>query len=237
MKVYILQENFFEFVVDDYSDGHSDKVERRRNVIGIFATMDDLLKRMAEEIMMARGEDSDLAGNDSITGYEVSVGDTDTHDIENIGYYSYINDLNSELSKYYANKFFERMKAKEQPEHVETLQVSFVDEGRMKHWREKCCGQCKFRAVEYNGKEYTCSFSQCSDEEVLKFDEHNGCQGIRQYLMRGIFPEYAKETKEQKSEDTERKHPIQRAAENASFDILGFIREKYKKAVTKHIKS
>jgi hypothetical protein len=144
MKVYILQENFFEFVVNDCSDGHDDELERKRNIIGVFATMDDLLKRMAEEIMMARGEDFDIVGNDSMTGYEVSVGDTDTHDIENIGYYSYINELNEKLST-------------------------------MKKVRE--------------------------------------------------------------IEDTERKHPIQRAAENASFDILGFIREKYKKAVTKHIKS
>ena len=75
--------------------------------------------------------------------------------------------------------------------------ASFAGNERIKDWREKCCGQCKFRPVEYNGKTYPCKFSQCSDEEVLEFDEHNGCQGIRKYLMTGIFPEYARKTKEQ----------------------------------------
>ena len=56
-------------------------------------------------------------------------------------------------------------------------------------WREKCCDQCKHKFVEYNGKQFQCSFSKCTDEEVVEFDEHNGCQGIREYLETGIFPE------------------------------------------------
>ena len=63
-------------------------------------------------------------------------------------------------------------------------------------WREKCCDQCKHKFVEYNGKQFQCSFSKCTDEEVVEFDEHNGCQGIREYLETGNFPERARKIKD-----------------------------------------
>ena len=63
-------------------------------------------------------------------------------------------------------------------------------------WREKCCNQCKYKFVEYNGKQLQCGFSKCTDEDVAKFNERNGCQGIREYLETGIFPERAKKTED-----------------------------------------
>ena len=56
-------------------------------------------------------------------------------------------------------------------------------------WREKCCDQCKYKFVEYKGKQQQCGFSKCTDEEVAEFNEHHGCQGIREYLKTGVFPE------------------------------------------------
>ena len=56
-------------------------------------------------------------------------------------------------------------------------------------WREKCCCQCKYHFIEHKGKKYPCSFSLCSDEEALRFDETNGCQGVYEYLKTGVFPE------------------------------------------------
>ena len=56
-------------------------------------------------------------------------------------------------------------------------------------WREKCCCQCKYHFIEHKGKKYPCSFSLCSDEEALRFDETNGCQGVYEYLKTGAFPE------------------------------------------------
>ena len=56
-------------------------------------------------------------------------------------------------------------------------------------WREKCCAQCKYKFVEYKGKQHQCDFSKCTDEEVAEFNEHHGCQGIREYLKTGVFPE------------------------------------------------
>jgi hypothetical protein len=56
-------------------------------------------------------------------------------------------------------------------------------------WREKCCAQCKYHFIEYNGQKYPCKFSECSDEEVLGFDKANGCQGVYEYLKTGVFPE------------------------------------------------
>ena len=63
-------------------------------------------------------------------------------------------------------------------------------------WREKCCDQCKYKFVEYKGKQHQCGFSKCTDEEVAEFNEHNGCQGIREYLETGNFPERARKTKD-----------------------------------------
>ena len=56
-------------------------------------------------------------------------------------------------------------------------------------WREKCCAQCKYHFIEYNGQKYQCSFSKCSDEEALGFDKANGCIGVYEYLKTGMIPE------------------------------------------------
>lgn len=64
-----------------------------------------------------------------------------------------------------------------------------IQNERIKDWREKCCDQCKYHFIEYNGQKYPCKFSECSDEEVLGFDKDNGCQGVYEYLKTGVFPE------------------------------------------------
>ena len=75
---------------------------------------------------------------------------------------------------------------------------AYVDQDKLKklyimrtvgHWRDKCCGQCKYHKIKCAGKTATCAFSQCSDEEALDFTKGHGCQGIREYLETGIFPE------------------------------------------------
>lgn len=63
---------------------------------------------------------------------------------------------------------------------------------RLKDWREKCCAQCKYHLIKFEGKELQCYFSKCSDEAVLNFTDRKGCQGIREYLETGIFPERAR---------------------------------------------
>ena len=59
---------------------------------------------------------------------------------------------------------------------------------RLKDWREKCCAQCKYQFVEFNGKKLPCVFSKSTDEAVSKFDKSNGCQGVFEYLHTGVFP-------------------------------------------------
>ena len=59
-------------------------------------------------------------------------------------------------------------------------------------WREKCCSQCKYHITKYEGRELLCDFSKCSDEEVMNFTEYHGCQGVREYIETGVFPERAR---------------------------------------------
>ena len=66
---------------------------------------------------------------------------------------------------------------------------------RVRDWREKCCNQCRYKFTKYEGEQYQCDFSKSTDEDVLKFNELKGCQGIREYLETGIFPERARKTK------------------------------------------
>ena len=63
---------------------------------------------------------------------------------------------------------------------------------RVRDWREKCCNQCRYQFIKYEGKQLQCGFSKCTDEDVLEFDKWHGCQGIREYLETGIFPERAR---------------------------------------------
>ena len=67
---------------------------------------------------------------------------------------------------------------------------------RVRDWREKCCNQCRYKFVKYEGKQYQCDVSKSTDEDVLEFNELHGCQGIREYLETGIFPERARKTKD-----------------------------------------
>ncbi len=56
-------------------------------------------------------------------------------------------------------------------------------------WREKCCAQCKYQFIEFEGKKLPCSFSKSTDEAVSTFDKYHGCQGVYEYLQTGVFPE------------------------------------------------
>lgn len=67
---------------------------------------------------------------------------------------------------------------------------------RVRDWREKCCNQCKYKFTKHKGMQYQCNFSKCTDEEVLKFNKGNGCQGVREYLETGNFPERARKIKD-----------------------------------------
>ncbi len=64
-----------------------------------------------------------------------------------------------------------------------------IQNERIKDWREKCCGQCKYHYIHYNGEVYPCAFSKCDDEAPLTFTKTYGCQGIREYMETGVFPE------------------------------------------------
>lgn len=57
------------------------------------------------------------------------------------------------------------------------------------HWHDKCCNQCKYRFVKHGDKYAQCAYSRCSDREALNFTSGHGCQGVREYLETGIFPE------------------------------------------------
>ena len=63
---------------------------------------------------------------------------------------------------------------------------------RIKDWREKCCEQCKYHFIKFEGVEAQCDISKCSDEAASNFTTNHGCQGVREYLETGIFPERAR---------------------------------------------
>ena len=63
---------------------------------------------------------------------------------------------------------------------------------RIKDWHEKCCEQCRYYHIKYDNKDLLCDFSKSTDEDVLSFTPDRGCQGIREYIETGIFPERAR---------------------------------------------
>ena len=79
--------------------------------------------------------------------------------------------------------------AKEEWQDPDSGYLNCIGMGDRSDWREKCCDQCKYHFIEYNGQKYPCSLSKCSDEEALGFDKANGCQGVYEYLKTGVFPE------------------------------------------------
>ena len=88
------------------------------------------------------------------------------------------------------------IKEKEEEEDAKFSGVPPTLKLQRSDWRKKCCAQCKYQFIEFEGKKLPCSFSKSTDEEVAEFNEHNGCQGIREYLETGNFPERARKTKD-----------------------------------------
>lgn len=78
--------------------------------------------------------------------------------------------------------------AKAEKWNIKTLTISIQNE-RIKDWHEKCCEQCKHLHMKYEDKDILCGFSKSTDEDVLSFTPGHGCQGIREYLETGVFPE------------------------------------------------
>ena len=95
MKIYILQEDYSEYNPEagvDPDGNIYDETYDCRDVIGVFLSLDDALKRMAEEIVNVSEIIKEYCyGIDTIQGYEVLVGDTETNEVENIGWGSYEN--------------------------------------------------------------------------------------------------------------------------------------------------
>lgn len=83
MKVYILQENYTEYVPEAGWDdnGSYDGYVERHDVIGVFTSLDDAVRKLVETCKMA--EECDLDG-DEYRDYDILVGDTETNQIEDV---------------------------------------------------------------------------------------------------------------------------------------------------------
>lgn len=83
MEVYILQENYTEYVPEAGWDdnGSYDGYVERHDVIGVFVTLDDAVRKLVETCKMA--EECDLDG-DEYCDYDILVGDTETNQVEDV---------------------------------------------------------------------------------------------------------------------------------------------------------
>lgn len=80
MKVYILQENYTEYVPEAGWDdnGSYDEDVERRDVIGVFTSLDDAVRKLVDTCRMAK--ECDLDG-DEYRDYDILVGDTETNQV------------------------------------------------------------------------------------------------------------------------------------------------------------
>ena len=83
MKVYILQENYTEYVPEAGWDdnGSYDEDVEHRDVIGVFVTLDDAVRKLVEMCRLAK--ECDLDG-DKYWNYDILVGDTETNQVEDV---------------------------------------------------------------------------------------------------------------------------------------------------------
>ena len=88
MKVYILQENYTQYVPEagwDENGSYDEDVERH-DVVGVFVTLDDAVKKLVETCRLA--EECDLDG-DKYWNYDILVGDTETTEVRSVLYKEY----------------------------------------------------------------------------------------------------------------------------------------------------
>ena len=83
MKVYILQENYTEYVPEAGWDdnGSYDEDVEHRDVIGVFVTLDDAVRKLVETCRLAK--ELDVSG-DEYRDYDILVGDTETNQVEDV---------------------------------------------------------------------------------------------------------------------------------------------------------
>jgi hypothetical protein len=88
MKVYILQENYTEYVPEAGWDdnGSYDEDVEHRDVIGVFVTLDDAVRKLVETCRMAKELDLDV---DEYRDYDILVGDTETTEVRSVLYKEY----------------------------------------------------------------------------------------------------------------------------------------------------
>ena len=83
MEIYILQENYTEYVPEagwDENGSYDEDVEHR-DVIGVFTSLDDAVKKLVETCRLAK--ECDLDG-DEYRDYDILVGDTETNQVEDV---------------------------------------------------------------------------------------------------------------------------------------------------------
>ena len=88
MKVYILQENYTEYVPEagwDENGSYDEDVEHN-DVIGVFVTLDDAVRKLVETCRLAK--ELDVSG-DEYRDYDILVGDTETNQVERVPYREY----------------------------------------------------------------------------------------------------------------------------------------------------
>lgn len=88
MEIYILQENYTEYVPEAGWDdnGSYDGYVERHDVIGVFVTLDDAVRKLAGTCKMAK--ECDLDG-DEYRDYDILVGDTETTEVCSVLYKEY----------------------------------------------------------------------------------------------------------------------------------------------------
>ena len=83
MEIYILQENYTEYVPEagwDDNGSYADDIERH-DVIGVFASLDDAVRKLVETCKMAK---ECYFGGDEYRDYDILVGDTETNQVEDV---------------------------------------------------------------------------------------------------------------------------------------------------------
>ena len=83
MEIYILQENYTEYVPEAGWDdnGSYDEDVEHRDVIGVFVTLDDAVRKLVETCKMAK---ECYFGGDEYRDYDILVGDTETNQVEDV---------------------------------------------------------------------------------------------------------------------------------------------------------
>lgn len=88
MEVYILQENYTEYVPEAGWDdnGSYDEDVEHRDVIGVFTSLDDAVRKLVETCKMAK---ECYFGGDEYRDYDILVGDTETIEVRSVLYKEY----------------------------------------------------------------------------------------------------------------------------------------------------